>query len=55
MADIKNPYLPELVTITNIIEETPNIKSFQVVFNEPEKLKNFTFEPGQVGQLSCSA
>ena len=24
MADNKNPYLPELVTITNIIEETPN-------------------------------
>ena len=52
MADNKNPYLPELVTITNIIEETPNIKSFQVVFNDPERMKSFTFEPGQVGQLS---
>ncbi|OPX94238.1 MAG: Anaerobic sulfite reductase subunit B [Syntrophorhabdus sp. PtaU1.Bin002] len=52
MANDKNPYLPELVTITNIIEETPNIKSFQVVFNDPEKMKTFTFEPGQVGQLS---
>jgi sulfhydrogenase subunit gamma (sulfur reductase) len=52
MANDKNPYLPELVTITNIIEETPNIKSFQVVFNNPERMKTFTFEPGQVGQLS---
>jgi sulfhydrogenase subunit gamma (sulfur reductase) len=52
MADMKNPYLPEMATITNIIEETPNIKSFQVVFNDPERMKTFTFEPGQVGQLS---
>ena len=47
-----NPYLPEIVTISKVIEETPNIKSFQVVFDDPDKLKNFTFEPGQVGQLS---
>jgi sulfhydrogenase subunit gamma (sulfur reductase) len=52
MADNKNPYLPEMVTITNIIEETPNIKSFQVVFKDPERMKTFSFEPGQVGQLS---
>lgn len=52
MADMKNPYLPELVTITNIIDETPNIKSFQVIFNDPERVKSFSFEPGQVGQLS---
>jgi NAD(P)H-flavin reductase len=52
MASNKNPYLPELVSITNIIEETPNIKSFQVVFNDPERMKTFKFEPGQVGQLS---
>jgi len=49
---MKNPYLPELATITKIIEETPNIKSFQVVFNDPEKMKTFKFEPGQVGQLT---
>ncbi|HEY3275763.1 MAG TPA: FAD/NAD(P)-binding protein [Syntrophorhabdaceae bacterium] len=52
MAENNNPYLPELVTITNIIEETPNIKSFQVVFKDPERMKSFKFEPGQVGQLS---
>jgi sulfhydrogenase subunit gamma (sulfur reductase) len=52
MASKQNPYLPELVTITNIIEETPNIKSFQVVFNDPERMKTFTYQPGQVGQLS---
>jgi len=52
MASGPNPYLPDLVTITNIIEETPNIKSFRVVFDDPERMKTFRFEPGQVGQLS---
>ncbi len=52
MTDIKNPYLPELATVLRVIEETPNIKSFQVAFNDPEKMRGFTFQPGQVGQLS---
>ncbi|MFH0811621.1 MAG: FAD/NAD(P)-binding protein [Pseudomonadota bacterium] len=52
MSEIRNPYLPELATVIKIIEETPNIKSFQVVLNDQEKMKNFSFQPGQVGQLS---
>lgn len=52
MTGNENPYLPELATVMKVIDETPNIKSFQVVFNDPEKMKNFRFEPGQVGQLS---
>ncbi len=47
-----NPYLPEVATIKDVIEETPNIKSFRVVLNDEEKMKAFSFEPGQVGQLS---
>ena len=47
-----NPYLPDLATVIDIIEETPNIKSFRVIFNDPEKMSRFPFEPGQVGQLS---
>jgi len=49
---MQNPYFPELGTVTKIIDETPIIKSFQVILNDPEKMKKFTFEPGQVGQLS---
>ena len=52
MSSTHNPYLPELGTVTKIIDETPIIKSFQVILNDPEKMKKFTFEPGQVGQLS---
>ena len=52
MTSVHNPYLPEIATITKIVEETPNIKSFQVVLNDEAKMKDFSFEPGQVGQLS---
>ena len=52
MTTTKNPYLPELVRVTKIIDETHNIKSFQVVFDDPERMNSFDFEPGQVGQLS---
>ena len=52
MTTAKNPYLPEVATITKIIQETPNIRSFQVVLNDAEKMESFSFEPGQVGQLS---
>ena len=52
MSSMQNPYFPELGTVTKIIDETPIIKSFQVILNDPEKMKKFTFEPGQVGQLS---
>jgi NAD(P)H-flavin reductase len=47
-----NPYLPDLATVIDIIDETPTIKSYKVVFNDREKMSRFTFEPGQVGQLS---
>lgn len=48
-----NPYLPEMATIQEVIDETPNIKTFRVTLNNPESRKKFTFEPGQVGQLSA--
>lgn len=47
-----NPYLPAVATIIETIQETPTIKTFRVVLNDEEKMKEFTFHPGQVGQLS---
>jgi sulfhydrogenase subunit gamma (sulfur reductase) len=46
-----NPYLPEVATVIDIIEETPTIKTFRMCFDDPEVQKNFSFKPGQVGQL----
>lgn len=47
-----NPLLPEIATIVETVQETPTIKTFRVRFDDEERMKTFSFEPGQVGQLS---
>ena len=47
-----NPYRPELATIQDIIQETSNILTFRVVLNDEKKMRQFSFQPGQLGQLS---
>ena len=47
-----NPYLPMPATVVEVIKETHNIKTFRVVLQDEEQMKNFHFGPGQVGQLS---
>ncbi len=46
-----NPYLPQIATVVDIIQETPNIKSLRVRFDDPGVQAGLSFEPGQVGQL----
>jgi len=48
----RNPYLPMPATVIEVIRETPNIMTFRVVLQDEQAMKNFSFEPGQVGQLS---
>ncbi|MBW2039553.1 MAG: FAD/NAD(P)-binding protein [Deltaproteobacteria bacterium] len=52
MANSINPFLPKIGTVLKVVQETPNIKSFQVVLNDQERMKSFRFEPGQAAQLS---
>ncbi len=47
-----NPYRPMEATVLEVIQETPNIKTIRVTLDDPELARNFTYEPGQVGQLS---
>jgi sulfhydrogenase subunit gamma (sulfur reductase) len=47
-----NPFRPELATIQDIIQETSNILTFRVVLNDEQKMREFSFQPGQAGQLS---
>lgn len=47
-----NPYLPEVATVAEVINETSNIKTLRVVMDNPEKMAAFHYQPGQVGQLS---
>ena len=47
MAGTHNPLLPEMATVIETVQETHNIKTFRVRFDDEEKMKNFTFQPGQ--------
>ena len=47
-----NPYLPMPATVTEIIPETANIKTLRVVLEDDERMRDFKFQPGQVGQIS---
>ncbi len=47
-----NPYTPRVATVIEVIRETPIIKTIRLVLDDPEAREKFTFEPGQVGQLS---
>ena len=47
-----NPYMPYVATVKEVVRETPNIMTFRVILDDTEAMKNFTYEPGQVGQLS---
>ena len=48
----KNPYLPEVATVLDVIMESPTIKSFRVRFDNEDAWQAFSHQPGQVGQLS---
>lgn len=47
-----NPYCPELATVREIIQETPNIRTLRITLDDDERMRAFHFRPGQVGQLS---
>lgn len=47
-----HPLVPYPATITKIIDETADVKTFQIVFDDPAILENFGNKPGQCGMLS---
>ena len=47
-----DPYRPELATVREVIKETANIRTLRVRLDDEGKMQNFSFRPGQVGQLS---
>jgi len=52
---IDNPYLPHLVTITDIVQETYSdrpVKTFKVVFQNEKIRDTFTYKPGQCVMLN---
>jgi len=48
----QNIYLPNLVTIESIIDETPDVRTFRLVFQDDRVRENFTFRAGQFAEYS---
>jgi sulfhydrogenase subunit gamma (sulfur reductase) len=48
----KNVYLPNLVTIEKITAETPDVRTFKLVFQDEDVRENFTFRAGQFAEYS---
>ena len=53
---MNNPYLPYPVRIDSVITETEdrNLKTFKLVFLDPEDEKKFAYTPGQFAILSVA-
>lgn len=47
-----NIYMPYLMEIDNIIEETPDVRTFRLKFKNEEDANKFTFKAGQFGEYS---
>ncbi len=47
-----NVYVPHIVVIEKIIEETPGVRTFHFNFKDKKLAKEFRFESGQFGQYS---
>lgn len=50
---MNNIYLPHLVKIEDIYEETEDTRSYRLVFKDTEVRENFTFKTGQFGLYSA--
>jgi len=48
----KSPFMPYPATITRITDETSDVKTFQMVFDDPQIQEAFAQKPGQVAQIS---
>jgi NAD(P)H-flavin reductase len=49
---VSNIYLPEIATITEVREETPDTKTFTCAFRGDGAQRGFTFRPGQFAEVS---
>jgi sulfhydrogenase subunit gamma (sulfur reductase) len=48
----ENIYKPYLMEIENIIEETPDVRTFRLKFKNNEEAEKFSFKAGQFGEYS---
>lgn len=48
----ENIYMPYMMEIENIIEETPDVRTFRLKFKNQEEAEKFSFRAGQFGEYS---
>jgi sulfhydrogenase subunit gamma (sulfur reductase) len=49
----KNIYKPSLATIEQIVDETPDVRTFRLVFQDDEVREKFSFRSGQFAEYSA--
>lgn len=49
---MQNPYIPNSAKIEKITEETPDIKTLKIVFQEEKLRQDFSYRPGQFVEFS---
>ena len=49
----KNIYLPYLTTVAEVIDETPDVRTLRLVFQDEKVGNNFTFRAGQFAEYSA--
>ena len=47
-----NIYKPYLMEIDNIVEETPDVRTFRLKFKNSDDAEKFSFKAGQFGEYS---
>ena len=53
MCESKNIYLPHLATIESIVDETPDVRTLRLVFQDEAIRENFSFRAGQFAEYSA--
>jgi len=49
---VPNPYIPELARITDVFDETYDIKTFRIAFEDERRRDEFTYDSGQFAEVS---
>jgi len=49
----KNIYLPYLATVAEIVDETPDVRTLRLVFQDEQVRENFAFRAGQFAEYSA--
>lgn len=50
---IDNPYLPYVMTVEQVTDEAPGVRTLRLRFNNPEEAENFQFKAGQFAEYSA--